>query len=416
MVWSSSAAGTPSSAGGARMISAILSYEFLQNAFLSGLIIGVIAPLLGLFIVVRRLALIADALSHVALAGIAGSLYLSQQVLFFSALNPVYLGIASAVGGSLLIEKLRGAYRHYEELAIPVILSAGIGLGAIFISLSKGFGSDLVGYLFGSVSAVSRQDLLVVLVIAIIVITYIRFFYKELFIVSFDPDYAKVSGINSKYIQMLFMIITALVIGASMRIVGILLVSSLMTIPVAAAIQLAKSFKGAMIYSHRVRRVSCSDWSYLGLLFGYCSRRDHCYDLGTYFTCSSRMEENTIDAHCTCGEGGDCMTLDEAWRILQENQFKRTKNRETILHFFSNKDRYMTALDVKNFMESENPGISFDTIYRNLNTFSELGILEETDLNGERHFECNVIWVSIIIISFVRIVARRVTFPIVQWR
>ena len=231
------------------MINDILSYEFLQNAFLSGLIIGVIAPLLGLFIVVRRLSLIADALSHVALAGIAGSLYLSQQVLFFAALNPVYLGIASAVGGSLLIEKLRGAYRHYEELAIPVILSAGIGLGAIFISLSKGFGSDLIGYLFGSVSAVSRQDLFVVIVIAIIVIAYIRFLYKELFALSFDAEYAKVSGINSRYIQMVFMIIVALVIGASMRIVGILLVSSLMTIPVAAAIQLAKSFKSAMIYS-----------------------------------------------------------------------------------------------------------------------------------------------------------------------
>lgn len=231
------------------MISALLSYEFLQNAFLSGLIIGIIAPLLGLFIVVRRLALIADALSHVALAGIAGSLYLSQQVLFFAALNPVYLGIASAVGGSLLIEKLRGAYRHYEELAIPVILSAGIGLGAIFISLSKGFGSDLIGYLFGSVSAVSRQDLVIVIIIAIIVIAYIRFLYKELFALSFDQDYAKVSGVNSRYIQMVFMIITALVIGASMRIVGILLVSSLMTIPVAAAMQLAKSFKGAIIYS-----------------------------------------------------------------------------------------------------------------------------------------------------------------------
>ncbi|WP_342511328.1 Fur family transcriptional regulator [Sporosarcina sp. FSL K6-1522] len=80
------------------------------------------------------------------------------------------------------------------------------------------------------------------------------------------------------------------------------------------------------------------------------------------------------------------MTLDEAWRILQDNQFKRTKNRETILHFFSKNDRYLTALEVRNFMEDDNPGISFDTIYRNLSTFSELGILEETDLNGERHF------------------------------
>lgn len=231
------------------VINALFTYEFLQNAFLSGLIIGVIAPLLGLFIVVRRLALIADALSHVALAGIAGSLFLSQSVLMFSALNPVYLGMASAVGGSLLIERLRGAYKHFEELAIPIILSTGIGFGAIFISLAKGFGSDLVGYLFGSVSAVSRQDLWIIVVIAIVVIAFIRFFYKEMFALSFDMEYAKVSGINGKIIQMFFMIIVALVIGASMRIVGILLVSSLMTIPVAAAIQLAKSFKGALVYS-----------------------------------------------------------------------------------------------------------------------------------------------------------------------
>ncbi|WP_060210377.1 metal ABC transporter permease [Sporosarcina koreensis] len=231
------------------MINALFTYEFLQNAFLSGLIIGVIAPLLGLFIVVRRLALIADALSHVALAGIAGSLFLSQSVLMFSALNPVYLGMASAVGGSLLIERLRGAYKNFEELAIPIILSTGIGFGAIFISLAKGFGSDLVGYLFGSVSAVSRQDLWIIVVIAIVVIAFIRFFYKEMFALSFDKEYAKVSGINGKIIQMFFMIIVALVIGASMRIVGILLVSSLMTIPVAAAIQLAKSFKGALVYS-----------------------------------------------------------------------------------------------------------------------------------------------------------------------
>lgn len=231
------------------MISALLSYEFLQNAFLAGIIIGFIAPLLGLFIVVRRLALIADALSHVALAGIAGSLFLSQQVLFFSALNPVYFGIGTAVGGSLLIEKLRGVYKHYEELAIPVILSGGIGLGAIFISLSQGFSADLIGYLFGSVSAVSRQDLFVVIVIAFVVIAFIYFFYKELFVLSFDAEYSKVSGVNSRFIQFTFMVVTALVIGASMRIVGILLVSSLMTVPVAAAMQIAKSFKGALIYS-----------------------------------------------------------------------------------------------------------------------------------------------------------------------
>lgn len=231
------------------MIEAILAYEFLQNAVLSGLIIGVIAPMLGLFIVVRRMAMISDALSHVALAGIAGSLYLSQQVLFFAALNPVYLGMGAAVVGSLLIERLRRVYKSFEELAIPIILSAGIGFGAIFISLAKGFGTDLVGYLFGSVSAVSRQDLYIVILIAVIVIALLYFLYKELFTLAFDPEYARVSGINERVIQAAFMIITALVIGASMRIVGILLVSSLMTLPVAAAIQIAKSYKSALIYS-----------------------------------------------------------------------------------------------------------------------------------------------------------------------
>lgn len=231
------------------MIDAILSYEFLQNAFASGLIIGIIAPLLGVFIVVRRLSLIADALSHVTLAGIAGSLYLSQSVAAFALLNPLFLGIAASVGGSILIERLRSLYKHYEELAIPIILSAGIGFGAIFISLAEGFSSDLFGYLFGSVSAVSREDLFIVVAIALVVMLFIALFFKELFVLSFDDEYARASGLPAKWIHFLFMIVTALVIAGSMRIVGILLVSSLMTIPVATAMRLAKSFKGTIILS-----------------------------------------------------------------------------------------------------------------------------------------------------------------------
>lgn len=229
------------------MIEAIFHYEFLQNAFFSGLIIGVIAPLLGVFIVVRRLSLIADALSHVTLAGIAGSLYLSQSVAALAFLNPIYLGILASVSGSVLIERLRRLYKHYEELAIPIIMSGGIGLSAIFISLASGFNTDLMSYLFGSVSAVSRQDLLVVVAIAIIVILFLVLFFKELFVLSFDEEYAKASGLPAKSVHLLFMIVVALVIAASMRIVGILLVSSLMTLPVAAAMRLAKGFKEAII-------------------------------------------------------------------------------------------------------------------------------------------------------------------------
>lgn len=231
------------------MLTSILHYEFLQNAFLAGMIIGLIAPLLGVFIVVRRLSLIADALSHVTLAGIAGSLYLSQSVVGLATLNPLYLGIVAAVGGSMLIEKLRRLYKHFEELSIPIIMSAGLGLSAIFISLAQGFSTDLFSYLFGSVSAVSRQDLWIVIGIAVMVLVFIFLLYKELFVLSFDDEYAKASGLPVKVIHTIFMIITALVIAASMRIVGILLVSSLITLPVAASIRIAKSFKQTIVYA-----------------------------------------------------------------------------------------------------------------------------------------------------------------------
>lgn len=231
------------------MIQAILHYEFLQNAFITGLIIGIIAPLLGVYIVVRRLSLIADALSHVTLAGIAASLLLEKKFLLFQGLNPLYFGMAFSVAGSLFIEKLRSVYKHYQELAIPIILSSGIGLGVIFISLADGFNTDLYSYLFGSVSAVSRTDVTIISFISVAVIAFIVVLYKELFLLSFDEEHAKASGMRVKSLHFLFIILVALVIAASMRIVGILLVSSLMTLPVASSIRIAKGFKQTIILS-----------------------------------------------------------------------------------------------------------------------------------------------------------------------
>ncbi|MEM1502186.1 metal ABC transporter permease [Domibacillus sp. 8LH] len=225
------------------MIEAIFTYEFLQNAFLSGAIIGIIAPLLGAFIVVRRLSLIADALSHVTLSGIAAGLLLGQTFPALSAINPLYFGMVFSVGGSLLVERLRNVYKHYQELAIPIMMSGGIGLGVILISIANGFNTDLFSYLFGSVSAVSRNDLYAVIGISIIVLVTVYLLYKELFVLSFDEEYAKASGIPSKAVHLAFIILTALVIAVSMRIVGVLLVSALMTLPVAAAMRIAKGFK-----------------------------------------------------------------------------------------------------------------------------------------------------------------------------
>ncbi|MCM3712864.1 metal ABC transporter permease [Halalkalibacter oceani] len=231
------------------MLDAFLRYEFLQNALFTGMMIGLLAPMLGVFLMVRRLALIADALSHITLSGIAASLLLGKHVAFFQGMNPLYMGMVFSVGGSLLIEQLRSVYKYYKEIAIPIILSAGIGLGVVFISLADGFNNDLFNYLFGSVIAVSRSDLWTISVITVIVLIVLLLFYKELFFLSFDEEQAVVAGLNRRLIHFIFIVMVALVIAASMRIVGILLVSSLITLPVAAAMRLAKGFKQMFIYS-----------------------------------------------------------------------------------------------------------------------------------------------------------------------
>ncbi|HHW38624.1 MAG TPA: metal ABC transporter permease [Bacillales bacterium] len=231
------------------MISNLFQYEFLQNAFLTGIMIGLIAPLIGVFIVVRRLSLIADALSHITLAGIAASMLIEKKIASVQGLNPMYMGMLFSVFGALFIEKLRKVYKHYEELAIPIILSGGVGLSVVFISLANGFNTDLFSFLFGSVTAVSRLDVWTILAVTIVVVLAIYLFFKELFVLSFDEEHAAVSGVNAKSIHFIFIIMVALVIAASMRIVGVLLVSSLMTLPVAASIRIARGFKQTLIFS-----------------------------------------------------------------------------------------------------------------------------------------------------------------------
>ncbi|SFM39168.1 zinc transport system permease protein [Gracilibacillus orientalis] len=230
------------------MLTNLLEYEFLRNTFLTGIIIGIIAPLLGAFVVVRRLSLIADALSHVTLAGIAFGLLLEKKT-GAMLITPFYSGLGFSIIGSVIVERLRRVYTAFQELAIPIILSGGVGLSVIFISMANGFNTDLYNYLFGSVSAVSRHDLYSIIIIAIIVCTVIFLLYKELFLLSFDEEQAVVTGIHAKRIHFVFIVLTALVIAASIRIVGVLLVSALMTLPVAASIRIAKGFKQTIIYA-----------------------------------------------------------------------------------------------------------------------------------------------------------------------
>src|SRR5690625_3408889 len=159
------------------MLADFIEFSFLRYTLFTGLLIGIIAPLLGTFLVVRRLALLADALSHVTLAGIAFGLFMEKQLITFT-IGPIYSGMGFSVIGAILIEKLRSIYKSYSEIGIPIILSGGVGLSVIFISLANGFNTDLFNYLFGSVSAVSKMDLITIAIIFVIVIVTIFIFYK----------------------------------------------------------------------------------------------------------------------------------------------------------------------------------------------------------------------------------------------
>lgn len=231
------------------MITDLFTYSFLRYAFIAAAVIGFTAPLIGSFVVVRRMSLIADALSHMTLAGISFSLFLGQYILLFSDLNPLYLGTLVSVLAALGLNWLRGKYVHFQELSIPIMMSAGMGLSAIFISLSRGFSIDLSTLLFGSISAVSLSDIWMILAVAGFTLLVIIVFYKQLLFLSFDEEQAKVSGLPSTMLHVLFMFVVALVIAVSMRIVGTLLVSSLITLPVAAALRFTSSFKQTILWS-----------------------------------------------------------------------------------------------------------------------------------------------------------------------
>ncbi|WP_096201280.1 metal ABC transporter permease [Bacillus sp. FJAT-45350] len=231
----------------------LASLTFIERGIVAAVLIGFVCPILGAFLLVRRMSIISESLSHITLTGISVGLLLSQTVTYFSVINPLYVGLVFALVGSLLIERLRQVYPSFQELAIPIILSTGIGMSAIIMSISRSGYNEWFAYLFGSIVSVTLEDLYFMIAISIAVLIIVIFFYKEFVAISFDREYAKVSGISIKKMNFVFSLLVALVIALSMKVVGILLVGAMVVLPVAAAVQLAKSFKKLI---------------FLGILFG----------------------------------------------------------------------------------------------------------------------------------------------------
>lgn len=218
----------------------MLQYSFMQNALLAGILISILCPLVGVFLVLRRYSMMGDTLSHASLAGVSLGLIFGSNPLLTAFIFTSFCGI--------LIEFLRSYYKQYSELVMSIILTLSLGIAIILISTGKS-GANINTFLFGSILTVSPKDLYIISVLSIVSIILLIFLYNKLLYITFDEQGAFTSGINVKLINYLFTLLVGATISVSIRIMGILVISSMIVIPVATALQLNKGFKKTLFYS-----------------------------------------------------------------------------------------------------------------------------------------------------------------------
>ncbi len=216
-----------------------LQYSFIQRAFVAGVLVAVICSALGLFLVLRKMSLIGDGLSHVSFGAIALGL--------FFGIYPFYVAIPLVILASILILKISEKAQVYGDAAIGVVSAIGISGGVILAGLSHGFNVDLFSYLFGNILAISNTEVILSALLSIIVMAAIYFFYWDLFSATFDEEYAKTTGIKATFINNLLTVLTAVTVVLSIRMVGVMLVSALLILPAVTALQLSRGFKTAMM-------------------------------------------------------------------------------------------------------------------------------------------------------------------------
>ena len=236
---------------------ALLSYGFLQRALLAGVFISIACALLGVFLILRRDAMIGHGLSHVAFAGVALGLFLNTM--------PVPMAIAVTLGGAWGIQKLKNKTGLYGDTAIGILSSVGMALGILLVTISRKFNAALFGYLFGEILAIEPSEVWLSILLAIIILATLIVNYHKLMYMTFDWDSAKASGIKVDRLDLQLTLLTAVTVVLGMKVVGVLLVAALIVIPAAASLQIASNFKRAIIGSCLIALVSVI----LGLLAAF---------------------------------------------------------------------------------------------------------------------------------------------------
>ncbi|MFA9399154.1 MAG: metal ABC transporter permease [Clostridiaceae bacterium] len=218
----------------------MLQYSFMRNALMAGLMVSILCPMIGMFVVLKRYSMLGDTLSHTSLAGLALGL-----VFGFNPLISAFI-FTSLCG--LVIESLRNNYKKYEELIMVIILTLGLGIGITLISSGLA-NANINSYLFGSILTVTIKEIYTIFILSIVSIITLLILYNKLIYITFDEEGAKITGIKVKLINYIFMFLVGATISVSLKIMGMLVISSMITVPVATAMQLNKSFKKTLLFS-----------------------------------------------------------------------------------------------------------------------------------------------------------------------
>jgi zinc transport system permease protein len=219
----------------------MLSYEFMQRAFLAGMIIAVLASVSGTFVVLRRYSMISETLAHSALVGVAVGLV--------AGFNPLWMAVVVAILSAWLIEYLRSYFSLYSDAILAILLSGSLAIAVIIVSLGGAFNNSLFSYLFGSILSVSSADVMTILVFGVISLGTLLAFSKELYFIAYDEEVAQTSGIKVKLLNFLLVSVVAVIIALSIRVVGSLLIGALMVIPTVAALQFRVGFLQTVVIS-----------------------------------------------------------------------------------------------------------------------------------------------------------------------
>ena len=212
----------------------IFDYDFMQRAFLAGIIIATLASVSGTFVVLKRYSMMSETLAHSALVGVAVGLV--------AGYNPLWVAVIVAVLSAWIIEYLRSSFSLYSDAILSILLSGSLAVAIIIVSLGGAFNNSLLSYLFGSILSVSNEDIISISIFGTLSLILLLSFSKELYFIAYDEEVAKTSGIKVKALNFLLVTVVAVIIALSIRVVGSLLIGALMVIPTVSALQYRVGF------------------------------------------------------------------------------------------------------------------------------------------------------------------------------